>query len=113
MPSRPTCSPTGFGAGAGLYRFLAIEHRLLELDLAARTGRSELREAASDQDFIAESAVTFIWTGGRLPDDLSLRGARLPLSSARRRACLPEPLPGRRADRLRDVRHRGVSMTTN
>ncbi|MCK8825414.1 SagB/ThcOx family dehydrogenase [Fuchsiella alkaliacetigena] len=49
------------GLAAGLYRFLAIEHKLL----LVKTGE-ELAEkfstACLNQDFIKQSAVTFIWT---------------------------------------------------
>lgn len=49
------------GLNPGLYRFLAVEHKLLELD--TETGLSDkITDACLGQSFIKNSAVTFIWT---------------------------------------------------
>jgi SagB-type dehydrogenase family enzyme len=49
------------GLNSGLYRFLAIEHKLLVLD--TETGLSDkITDACLGQSFIKNSAVTFIWT---------------------------------------------------
>ena len=49
------------GLEVGLYRYLSVEHRLLQL----RTG-ADLPDAAAEachgQGFVARSAVTFVWT---------------------------------------------------
>ncbi|MCX9084654.1 MAG: SagB/ThcOx family dehydrogenase [Candidatus Methanoperedens sp.] len=49
------------GVPNGLYRFLAIDHKLVEIntdpDIASR-----VMEGCLDQDFVRKSAVTFIWT---------------------------------------------------
>ena len=48
------------GLASGIYRFLAIEHKLVEVDLAE--GVAERIVAASlNQRFIVNAAVTFIW----------------------------------------------------
>ncbi len=45
----------------GLYRFLAIGHKLLQLDIETDMAK-EITEACLGQDFVKKSAVTFIWT---------------------------------------------------
>lgn len=45
----------------GLYRFLAIEHKLLELDIEPDLA-DKITDACLDQSFIKNSAATFIWT---------------------------------------------------
>jgi SagB-type dehydrogenase family enzyme len=49
------------GLEAGIYRYLPVEHQLLVL---ARPGglRRRISEAALNQHFIGQSAVTFVWT---------------------------------------------------
>lgn len=49
------------GLPAGLYRFLALEHKLLQLELDA-TLSDRVTEACWNQQFVQQSAVTFIWT---------------------------------------------------
>jgi SagB-type dehydrogenase family enzyme len=49
------------GLTPGLYRFLALEHRLLELDLSPALA-DLVTEACWRQQFVEASAVTFIWT---------------------------------------------------
>jgi SagB-type dehydrogenase family enzyme len=49
------------GLQPGLYRFLAIEHKLVAVDLGASIADG-VTAAAWDQQFIKASAVTFIWT---------------------------------------------------
>jgi len=49
------------GLNPGLYRFLAVDHRLQEADLSP--GAAErVTKACLDQGFIMASAATFIWT---------------------------------------------------
>jgi SagB-type dehydrogenase family enzyme len=48
------------GVGPGLYRYLPLEHKLCLLDEDGSTAR-EIHIACYDQ-YVAESAVTFIWT---------------------------------------------------
>lgn len=45
----------------GLYRYLSLEHRLQPIRLDADLPQ-QIAHACHDQGFIAESAVTFIWT---------------------------------------------------
>lgn len=49
------------GLAPGLYRFLAIEHKLQEVDLQPGIS-GEITGAGLHQQFIRSSAVTFIWT---------------------------------------------------
>ncbi len=46
---------------SGIYRFLAIEHRLLPLSTASGIA-DRVAEACFNQDFVKFSAATFIWT---------------------------------------------------
>ena len=48
------------GVGPGLYRYLSLEHKLCFLDEDRRTAR-EIHIACYEQ-YVLESAVTFIWT---------------------------------------------------
>jgi SagB-type dehydrogenase family enzyme len=49
------------GLGAGLYRFLAIGHQLAEV--STRSGLAAIiTRACYGQEFVATSAVTFLWT---------------------------------------------------
>lgn len=48
------------GIKSGLYRFLAIEHKLIEVDLSDDIG-SKVSFACFDQPMMEPSAVTFIW----------------------------------------------------
>jgi SagB-type dehydrogenase family enzyme len=45
----------------GLYRFLAIEHKLVEMDAGSDIA-DKVAEACPRQKFVKTSAVTFIWT---------------------------------------------------
>jgi SagB-type dehydrogenase family enzyme len=49
------------GLAPGLYRFLALEHKLLEIDLSADVAARTV-EACWRQQFVRTSAATFIWT---------------------------------------------------
>ncbi|MGQ9502057.1 MAG: SagB/ThcOx family dehydrogenase [Anaerolineae bacterium] len=49
------------GLPSGLYRFLALEHKLLQLDLDP-TLSDRVTEACWNQQFVKLSAVAFIWT---------------------------------------------------
>lgn len=49
------------GLAPGLYRFLALEHQLVELDLSPAMA-DLVTEACWRQQFVKSSAVTFIWT---------------------------------------------------
>ncbi|AKB86063.1 SagB/ThcOx family dehydrogenase [Methanococcoides methylutens] len=49
------------GLEKGVYRFLPIEHKLLAIRIDSNIGRS-ITAACLDQEFVKESAVTFIWT---------------------------------------------------
>ncbi|MFP4654684.1 MAG: SagB/ThcOx family dehydrogenase [Methanohalobium sp.] len=49
------------GLKPGLYRFLAIEHKLLELDTEPSLA-DKITDACLDQSFVKNSAVTFVWT---------------------------------------------------
>ncbi|MCS7260309.1 MAG: SagB/ThcOx family dehydrogenase [Anaerolineae bacterium] len=49
------------GLPSGLYRFLALEHKLLQLDLDPRLS-DKVTEACWNQQFVKQSAVTFIWS---------------------------------------------------
>ena len=48
------------GVKPGLYRFLALEHKLLEIDVSERISQ-EITNACLEQQFVAKSAVTFLW----------------------------------------------------
>ena len=48
------------GLEPGLYRYVALGHKLLAVDLGAQLAW-EIARAAGDQPFLAESAVTFLW----------------------------------------------------
>ena len=48
------------GLAPGLYRFLAVEHQLVEVDLDEGIGEA-ITQACWDQRFVLASAVTFIW----------------------------------------------------
>lgn len=48
------------GIKPGLYRFLALEHKLIEVNLAEHIS-AEITKACLGQKFIAKSAVTFLW----------------------------------------------------
>jgi hypothetical protein len=48
------------GLAPGLYRFLSIEHKLVEVDLGAELS-ARITKACWNQRFVATSAVTFIW----------------------------------------------------
>jgi SagB-type dehydrogenase family enzyme len=49
------------GLAPGLYRFLAIEHKLLEVDL--KPGLADrMVDACLQQRFVKSSAATFIWS---------------------------------------------------
>ena len=48
------------GLSPGLYRFLAIQHKLVEVNLQADIA-NEIAEACWGQSFVKTSAVTFIW----------------------------------------------------
>jgi len=45
----------------GLYRFLALEHQLLQLNLDPQLS-DKITEACWNQQFVKQSAVTFIWS---------------------------------------------------
>jgi len=49
------------GLRPGIYRFLAIEHKLIEIDTSADLA-DKVAEACFGQMFVKTSAVTFIWT---------------------------------------------------
>lgn len=49
------------GLESGLYRYLALEHKLVKLHALSNL-KEELLEACYGQKFAIESAVTFIWT---------------------------------------------------
>lgn len=48
------------GVKPGLYRFLALEHKLIEVNLSENIS-GEIIKACLDQSFIGKSAVTFLW----------------------------------------------------
>ncbi len=48
------------GLAPGLYRYLALEHRLLEIDRSA-TIRDAVAHGCLDQAFVGESAAVFLW----------------------------------------------------
>jgi SagB-type dehydrogenase family enzyme len=48
------------GLAPGLYRYLAIEHTLIELDLSAELGE-QITQACLEQKQVRNSAVTFLW----------------------------------------------------
>ena len=48
------------GLKPGLYRFLGLEHKLIEVNLAENISE-EIIKACLGQSFIAKSAVTFLW----------------------------------------------------
>ncbi len=50
------------GVHSGLYRYLALNHKLLKLVSEGIDLPSRINEAANGQNFIGESAVVFIWT---------------------------------------------------
>jgi len=49
------------GLDAGFYRYLPLEHQLL-FEFREERASEKLAEASLGQDFVGESAVTFIWT---------------------------------------------------
>ncbi len=49
------------GLEKGLYRFLPIEHKLVEIDTESGVA-DNIKRACLDQVFVKTSAVTFIWT---------------------------------------------------
>jgi SagB-type dehydrogenase family enzyme len=50
------------GISPGLYRYLALNHKLLKLCSEGADLPSKISEASNGQNFIGESAVVFIWT---------------------------------------------------
>jgi SagB-type dehydrogenase family enzyme len=50
------------GISPGLYRYLALNHKLLKLYSEGTDLPSRINEASNGQNFIGESAVVFIWT---------------------------------------------------
>ena len=50
------------GVSPGLYRYLALNHKLLKLYSERADLPSRINEASNGQNFIGESAVVFIWT---------------------------------------------------
>jgi SagB-type dehydrogenase family enzyme len=50
------------GLNPGLYRYLALSHKLLKLGSEGVDLPSRINEAANGQNFIGESAVVFVWT---------------------------------------------------
>ncbi len=50
------------GVSPGLYRYLALNHKLLKLRSDGVDMPSRINEAANNQNFIGESAVVFVWT---------------------------------------------------
>lgn len=50
------------GVSPGLYRYLALNHKLLKLRSDGVDMPSRINEAANSQNFIGESAVVFVWT---------------------------------------------------
>jgi SagB-type dehydrogenase family enzyme len=49
------------GVSPGLYRYLALNHKLLKLYSERADLPSKINEASNGQNFIGESAVVFIW----------------------------------------------------
>ncbi|MDI9442480.1 MAG: SagB/ThcOx family dehydrogenase [Firmicutes bacterium] len=49
------------GLEPGLYRYLALEHKLLPVNLVSGVSE-QIAAAAGGQDIVADSAVTFIWS---------------------------------------------------
>jgi SagB-type dehydrogenase family enzyme len=52
------------GVAPGLYRFIALEHALLAVDLSADIGE-RIAHACLDQGMLVQSAVSFIWVAVR------------------------------------------------
>jgi SagB-type dehydrogenase family enzyme len=50
------------GLDPGLYRYLALNHKLLKLNSEGLDLPSRINEAANGQSFIGEGAVVFVWT---------------------------------------------------
>jgi len=50
------------GIEPGLYRYLAVEHNLLPVDLRERNWPELVGEASNGQTFVGKGAVTFIWS---------------------------------------------------
>lgn len=50
------------GVSPALYRYLALNHKLLKLRSDGVDMPSRINEAANGQNFIGESAVVFVWT---------------------------------------------------
>jgi SagB-type dehydrogenase family enzyme len=50
------------GVSPGLYRYLALNHKLLKLRSDGVDMPSRINEASNGQNFIGESAVVFVWT---------------------------------------------------
>lgn len=49
------------GLKPGLYRYIAISHKLMEISTEAEIAQ-KVSDACNEQEFIKNSAVTFIWT---------------------------------------------------
>ncbi len=50
------------GLEPGLYRYLAVEHKLLPVDLRERSWPELVGEASHGQTFVGKGAVVFVWT---------------------------------------------------
>jgi SagB-type dehydrogenase family enzyme len=50
------------GVSPGLYRYLALNHKLLTLCSEKADLPSRINEASNGQNFVGESAVVFVWT---------------------------------------------------
>jgi SagB-type dehydrogenase family enzyme len=50
------------GLEPGLYRYLAVEHKLLPVDLRERNWPELVGEASHGQTFVGKGAVVFVWT---------------------------------------------------
>jgi len=49
------------GVDPGLYRYLALDHKLLKLFSEGADLPSRINEASNGQTFVGESAVVFVW----------------------------------------------------
>ena len=96
------------GVEPGLYRYLALEHKLYPVDLRhgglGRAGRRGEQRA----NFCGEGSRGLCLECEAIPHRMAVRGRFAEGCSDQRRAHLPESIPGLRGDRGGDLCHRGL-----
>jgi hypothetical protein len=87
------------GIQPGLYRYLSFSHDLLAIDTTSGVSDT-IMSACLGQAFVRSAAVSFIWSALIYRMAMEVQRTGVSARTPRCRACLPEPLPCRRADRL-------------